>query len=366
MTTSTTKDLKDVDLKDAETLLRHLRADVAAAGAEALLVSDPANVRYLSHFRSPEDAVVVVTPEHAWLLTDSRYTVQAAEESRLEVDITRPWWSRVAELARGMRLAVESHHLTVERFRELSTTMGQEPIATSALVGPYRRVKSAAEIALLRTAAGITDAAFAHVLNVLRPGIREVEVAMEIERFMRTQGAEGPSFTTIVASGYRSAMPHGVASQKVIEAGDLVTMDFGAVVDGYHADMTRAVAVGPISDELRRLYDAVLEAQRIGVAAVAPGRSGREVDAAARDALGKHGLAAAFGHSLGHGTGLEIHEAPSLSSSSTDILAPGMIVTVEPGVYLAGTGGVRIEDLLLVTEDGHEVLSHAPKQFIEV
>ena len=158
-------------------------------------------------------------------------------------------------------------------------------------------------------------------------------------------------------------MPHGVASDKVIESGDLVTIDFGAVYQGYHADMTRAVAVGEIAPELRRLFDAVLEAQQAALAAVAPGRTGRELDAIARDLLAGHDLAEAFSHSLGHGTGLEIHEGPRLSTRSDDVLAPGMSVTIEPGVYLPGFGGVRIEDLAIVTEDGHEVLSNSPKTF---
>lgn len=347
-------------------LLDRLRSDLADAGVEAMLVSDPANVRYLSHFTSPEDAVVLVLPDRAWLITDSRYTVQAAQESSLPVDIDRPWAGRVTDLAEGLRLAVEAHHLTVDRFRELERQSGQEPVLTHDLLKTYRLVKTPAEIERLREAAKVTDAAFTHIIDVLRPGIQEVEVAMELERVMRLEGAEGPSFGTIVASGFRSAMPHGAASPKLIEAGDLVTMDFGAVVDGYHADMTRAVGIGRVSDQLRKLYDAVLEAQLAGVAAIAPGRSGRDIDAVARDSLGAQGLADAFGHSLGHGTGLEIHEGPSLSSRSADVLEPGMVVTVEPGVYLPDVGGVRIEDLLVVTEGGHEVLSHSPKHYITV
>lgn len=349
-----------------ERLLDSLRGDVHTAGAEALLVSDPANIRYLSGFTSPEDAAVLVTAERAWLITDSRYTVQAAEESRLPVDIARPLMSRVAELSAGHRLAVEGHQVTVDQFRELEKLTGREPIVSQGLLKRYRLVKTEQEIENLREAARITDLAFTRILDVLRPGIREVEVAMELERTMRNEGADGPSFGTIVASGLRSAMPHGAASQKAVEAGDLVTMDFGAVVGGYHADMTRAVGIGHVSDELRRLYDAVLEAQLAGVEAVAPGRLGRDVDAIARTSLAAHDLANAFGHSLGHGTGLEIHEGPSLSSTSQDVLESGMIVTVEPGVYLPGIGGVRIEDLLAVTASGHEVLSHSPKQFITV
>lgn len=345
------------------TLLESLRERAAEAGAQAVLLTDPANVRYLSLFTSPEDARVLVTAERAVLLTDGRYTAQAAEESRLEPDITPTWMARVAELLGGAALAIEADALTVAAHRDLADALGQEPVALRGLLRAERAIKRPDEIAALRRAAEITDRAFERALEVLRPGVREIEVALELERAMRLEGADGKSFEFIVAGGPRSAMPHGVASQRTLERGDLVTLDFGAVVDGYHADMTRAVALGPVSDELRRMYDAVLEAQRAAVEMVAPGVDGREVDARAREVLAGHGLAEAFSHSLGHGVGLEVHEDPRLSSSRSDVLRPGMAVTVEPGVYVPGVGGVRIEDLMLVTDDGAERLSHSPKEF---
>ena len=347
-------------------LLQDVRDKLAGIGANALLVTAPANVRYLSDFTSPEDGVVVITGERAALLTDGRYTAQAAEESRIEVVITPNWEERLAEMVGDLRLAVESEHLSLHRFRRIAERLGTEPMATDAFLASFRLIKSAQEIAMLREAARITDEAFENVMPMLRPGVREVEIALELERHMRLAGSGGPGFHIIVASGVRSAMPHGVASTKAIEAGDLVTLDFGAVYGGYHADMTRAVAVGEIDPELRRLFDAVLEAQEAALAAVAPGRSGRELDAVARDLLAEHDLADAFAHSLGHGTGLEIHEGPRLSTRSDDLLTPGMSVTVEPGVYLPGFGGVRIEDLAIVTESGHEVLSRSPKAFRQV
>jgi len=347
-------------------LLRDVRDKLAGIGANALLVTAPANVRYLSDFTSPEDGVVVITGERAALLTDGRYTAQAAEESRIEVVITPNWEERLAEMVGDLRLAVESEHLSLHRFRRIAERLGTEPMATEAFLASFRLIKSAQEIAMLREAARITDEAFENVMPMLRPGVREVEIALELERHMRLAGSGGPGFHIIVASGVRSAMPHGVASTKAIEAGDLVTLDFGAVYGGYHADMTRAVAVGEIDPELRRLFDAVLEAQEAALAAVAPGRSGRELDAVARDLLAEHDLADAFAHSLGHGTGLEIHEGPRLSTRSDDLLTPGMSVTVEPGVYLPGFGGVRIEDLAIVTENGHEVLSKSSKAFRQV
>lgn len=347
-------------------LLQDVRDKLAGIGANALLVTAPANVRYLSGFTSPEDGAVVITGERAALLTDGRYTAQAAEESRLEVVVTPNWEERLGEMVGDRRLAVESEHLSLQRFRRIAEQLGTEPMATEAFLASFRLVKNAQEIAKLREAARITDEAFENTVPMLRPGVREIEVALELERHMRMAGSGGPGFHIIVASGVRSAMPHGVASTKTIEAGDLVTLDFGAVYEGYHADMTRAVAVGEIDPELRRLFDAVLEAQEAALAAVAPGRSGREVDAVARDLLAEHDLADAFAHSLGHGTGLEIHEGPRLSTRSDDLLAPGMSVTVEPGVYLPGFGGVRIEDLAIVTETGHEVLSKSSKAFRQV
>ena len=235
------------------------------------------------------------------------------------------------------------------------------------LTRPLRLVKSADEIDRLREAARLTDAAFAHVLDgTLRAGVREVDVALELERFVRQHGGDGMAFEVIVAGGHRSAMPHGVASARVIERGDLVTLDFGAMLDGYHADMTRAVAIGPVAAPLRGWFDVVLEAQEAAVAAIRPGLSGVDADKVARDVLAAAGLAERFVHSLGHGVGLQIHEGPALSSRSTDVLATGMVVTIEPGVYEPGVGGLRIEDLLLVTADGHERLSHSPKAYLEV
>lgn len=347
-------------------LLDEVRAKLANVGADALLVTGPANVRYLSGFTSPEDGVVVLTSDRAVLLTDGRYTAQAEEEAQLEVEITPDWEERLGGVAGSTRLAVESEHLSLQRFRRIADRLGNEPLPTEGFLTPFRLVKTPHEIAKLREAARITDEAFEAMVPTLAPGVQEIEVALELERRMRLGGAGGSGFHIIVASGTRSAMPHGVASPKAIAEGDLVTIDFGAVYDGYHADMTRAVAVGDIDPELRRLFDAVHEAQTEALAAVRPGRTGREVDAVARELLAEHGLAEAFTHSLGHGTGLEIHEGPRLSTRSDDVLAAGMSVTVEPGVYLPGFGGVRIEDLAIVTEDGCEVLSRSPKGYRQV
>jgi Xaa-Pro aminopeptidase len=354
---------------DASRLERRLaaaRAALAELGADALLVTDPANVRYLSNFSTPKDARVLVTLEDAWLVTDGRYTVQAQEESWLPFDLEREWLPWVAERVGARALAVEAEHVTLAQFETLQERLGRAPMASRGLLARARLVKDEGEIGRIREAARITDLAYAHVLDgPLRAGARELDVALALEAAMRDAGAEGAGFEIIVASGPRSAMPHGVASSRVLERGDLVTLDFGAKFDGYHADMTRAVAIGGVSARLRELFDAVLSAQEASVAAIRPGLLGAEADAIARRSLARAGLDAYFAHSLGHGVGLDIHEGPRLSARSDDVLAPGMLVTVEPGVYVPGFGGVRIEDLVLVTDDGAEVLSRSPKGYAE-
>lgn len=352
--------------RTSDDTLSRLREAMSAAGAEALLVSQPANVRYLSGFSSPDDGTVLVTPERALLLTDSRYTTQAGQESRLPVEVVSNADEQVAKLAAGLRLAVESEHVTLKRFHNIARLTGREPMALEGLVARLRVVKTPQEIDHLREAARITDVAYAAAMATVRAGVSEVEIALELERVMRQEGADGSGFDIIVASGERGAMPHGVASSKKIVEGELVTMDFGAAYRGYHADMTRTVAVGEVGAEERRMFDAVLEAQKAALAAVGPGKRGSDVDHVARSILEGHGLGEAFGHSLGHGTGLAIHEDPRLSQRSNDVLQPGMIVTIEPGVYVPGFTGLRIEDLVVVTEDGHEILSRSPKEFVQL
>jgi Xaa-Pro aminopeptidase len=346
-----------------------LQRATAAAGAEALLLTAPADIRWISAFRTPKDARVLVTPERALLLTDDRYTAQAAEESTIEARIVagHAQTDALIEEIAGRPLAVQAEDVSYQMVRDLEGRLGNPIIPTQGLTRPLRLIKSPEEIAILRRAAELTDAAFEHVLEgTLRAGVREVEVALELERFIRSHGGEGMAFEVIVASGPRSAMPHGVASQRTITRGDLVTLDFGARIDGYHADMTRAVAIGPVAQPLRDWFDAVLDAQERAVTAIAPGLRGVDADAIARERLASAGLDQLFVHSLGHGVGLQIHEGPSLSLRSTDVLSAGMVVTVEPGVYQPGYGGLRIEDLVLVTETGGEVLSQSPKGYLEV
>lgn len=350
--------------------LSALRAQFAEAGIDALLVTTPANVRYLSNFRTPKDGMVLVTRDDARLLTDGRYTAQASEESWLTVDVLsgqarRDWQAYVRQLASGT-LGIEATAMTVAEYQAFEDKTDSAPTPTRNLVETLRLHKSPAEIALLRDAAKLTDDAFTHILNVIRPGVKEVDVALELERYMRAHGADDKSFDIVVASGVRSAMPHGVASQKFIEKGELVTLDFGAQIGGYHADMTRTVAVGKVSHVHMQMYETVLEAQVKALNAVAPHKDGKDIDAVARQVLKDAELEQYFSHSLGHGVGLDIHEQPSLSPLRSFTLEPGMTATIEPGVYIPGDAGVRIEDLVVINEDGFELLSHSDKTLLEL
>lgn len=352
--------------------LARLRAFARERGADAVVVGKAANLQYFSGFRG-DDALLLVSCRDALLVTDARYTEQAAAEAPLYeiVEQKKGLLPRAAEciLAHGWkRLAFEGSAMSYSDYAKLGALLSggaalELPVDLSAL----RVIKDAEEIACIRKAAQIADAAFSDILAFLRPGISEQAVAARLESTMRSLGSERPAFPTIVASGVRGSLPHGTATEKLIVAGEFVTMDYGAVYRGYCSDMTRTVCVGRASGAQRALYETVRSAQALGVSLVKPGASGKGVDAAVRAALSDAGYGARFGHGLGHSLGLEIHEEPRLSPSSVcERLEPGMIVTVEPGVYLPGEGGLRIEDTVLVTETGGEPLTASSKELIEL
>jgi Xaa-Pro aminopeptidase len=346
--------------------LDRTRTHLAELGIEQMLITTPSNVRWLSGFTAPEDARILIQPSEAVLLTDGRYIAQAQEESSLPAIIERDWMGVVRDRLTPGHLAVEGDHLTLAAARRLEQEVGRSLAAHDGVLEPLRIIKEESEVDAIRRAAQLTDEAFAHALTLLKPGVREVDLALAIEHYVRTHGGEGMAFDIIVASGPRSAMPHGTASSRSVQEGELVTFDLGAKVDGYCADMTRTVAVGAITPAHRAIFDAVLTAQERAVAAIRPGIGGAELDAVARDALTEAGFGEAFSHSLGHGVGIDIHEAPGLSPKSETVLEPGMVITIEPGAYLPGDAGVRIEDLVRVTESGGEVLSSSPKAFLDV
>jgi len=354
-----------------------LRRRLTRAGLHGLLVTHLPDLRYLSGFTG-SSAALAITRRAARLFTDGRYTAQAAEEvSAAQVEIVAsspavaavqwlaaqpgvefagidPAWTSVADLARW-KAALPA------RLRKSFLSALAAPI-----IEQLRMVKDEDELALMIEAALVGCKLFEHILEFIRPGLAEIEVAAELEHRARLLGAEGMSFDTIVASGLRSALPHGRATIAKLPRRGFVTLDFGVILKGYCSDMTRTVYLGKPKTNERDTYNAVLEAQEAGVAAVGSGVSCGEVDEAARSVLRRAGLADAFTHSTGHGVGLEIHEPPRLGAGQTARLLSGMVVTIEPGVYLPGQFGIRIEDMVAVTPTGGQILTPAPKALIEL
>lgn len=351
-----------------ERLVR-LRHFLREQQSDAVIVEKPANVRYFSGF-SGDDSLLLVSSDKAALVTDSRYLEQAGREAPMFeiVEQKEGLISRAADFIRDSgwrRTAFEGGAMLFDTHSRLVELLGEAAPAKSLNLDKLREIKDATEISCIEKAASIGDQAFGAILKFIRPGVSEIEVAARLEFLMRSLGSERPAFPTIVASGVRGSLPHGIATEKLIASGEFVTMDFGAVYRGYCSDMTRTVAIGRVSDELKSIYEAVKDAQAFGISGARPGRSGKEVDAEARQRLGD--LAKYFGHGLGHSLGLEIHEEPRLSPrSKCESLEPFMIVTVEPGVYIEGVGGVRIEDTVLVTKNGGLPLTKSGKELIEI
>ncbi len=344
-----------------------LAALVAERDAEAALITRLVNVRYLTGLASSNAALLVRADGTATLATDGRYAGTAARLCPdLECVIDRDAAGTLAARATG-RLAFEAHEMTVEAHAALATRLdGVDLVSLERAVERLRTVKDETEIALLAEACAITDRAFATVLPAIAPGLTEREIAIMLERAMVDLGAERPAFESIVASGPNGAIPHHAPGVRAIEPGDLVTMDFGALYEGYHADMTRTFAVGEPGAWQREIYDLVAAAQQAGVDAARPEAVTKDVDAAARGIIDDAGYGAQFTHGLGHGVGLEIHEAPLMGYDRTGKLMDRVPVTVEPGVYVAGRGGVRIEDTLVVRADGTEQLTQTTKELLVI
>ncbi len=348
--------------------IEKLRAAIEVQGLEAILITSPYNRRYVSNFTGTA-GVVLITRNKAFFITDFRYVEQASKQCTgyeiVKQQRTIP--DEVAKLVQEQgikKLGFEPDHMTYSTYQEYSGVVPAEFVPVSGIIEKLRLIKTAAEIKILKEAAEIADAAFTHILQFIQPGKSELEVSNELEFFMRKAGATASSFDTIVASGVRSALPHGVATDKLIEKGDMVTMDFGALYQGYVSDITRTIAVGEPDESLKEIYYIVLEAQLRGAAGYKPGISGKEADALTRDYIMEKGYGEYYGHSAGHGIGLEVHEGPAVSFRSDTILEPGMVVTCEPGIYIPGLGGVRIEDDVLITSEGNELLTHSAKELI--
>ncbi|NJN17015.1 MAG: aminopeptidase P family protein [Oscillochloris sp.] len=353
-----------------------LRALLRERDLPALLVSAPSNRRYLSGFRGSA-GMLLVSESAAMLFTDGRYLIQSAREapdfalSEL-VNPGRSLGDALAEAA-GMlglrRIGVEASNLSLAEYRRIEAALdGVELVAGEGLVERLREVKDGAEIAILRRAIAITDQAITAVLPQLRPEMSERQAAWMLEVAMRERGAEAPSFPIIVAAGPNAALPHARPGDDLLGEGLPIVIDMGARVDGYHADLTRTVTIGAPAARFREIYAIVLAAQQQALAGLRPGLACSDADALARDHITAAGYGAAFGHGLGHGVGLDIHEGPGLrrvaEGKQSPVLHAGMVTSVEPGIYLEGWGGVRIEDLALITADGAEQLSQAPKQVV--
>jgi Xaa-Pro aminopeptidase len=345
-----------------------LTVQLTGAGVDAVLITELVNVRYLTGYTG-SNGLALIAPDTRAFVTDFRYVEQAAEEvdpgfDRLNASVDLLEAIKDALPAGGeLRLGFEAAHVSVrehERLRELLPDR-IELVAVQGLVEKLRAVKDPAELTAIRAAAALADEAFARLIAGRLVGRTERDLALELEFDMRRRGAEQPSFSPIVAAGPHGALPHASPRAVEVKRGDLVVIDWGAQLDGYCSDCTRTVAAGEATDHANEIYQLVLEAQLAGLDAVKPGADGRHVDGVARDVIEAAGHAEHFGHGLGHGVGLDVHEAPRLSQRSDSVLETGNIVTVEPGVYLPGDLGVRVEDLVLVTEDGHEILTAVSK-----
>ncbi|GMV37990.1 MAG: aminopeptidase [Fimbriimonadales bacterium] len=350
--------------------VQRLRDELRSRDLEAALITDTLNVRYLTGFTG-SFAQVIVGPTRAAIITDSRYAIQVREEC--------PAWDArtFASPVRGIdflrdtlndlglrRIAFEADTVTYAEWQRWQESLEDiDLVPAPNLMERLRMVKDETELDSIRQACGMTEACFEYVRPLIQVGVAEMDLALEIDFYFRRQGAVS-AFDVIAVSGERSARPHGKPSERKLQVGDFLTLDFGARVGGYCADITRTVVVGEASERHRTIYQAVLDAQRSAIEAMRPGRTGHEIDQVARDALAKYDLAQFFGHGLGHGLGLMVHDFGRLGQKSDTVLEPNMVLTVEPGVYIEGFGGCRIEDDVLITEYGAEKLTDAGTEML--
>jgi Xaa-Pro aminopeptidase len=347
-----------------------LRAKMDEISADGFLISKPENWRYVSGFTG-DSGVLLITATDGFLFTDSRYTEQARNEAPgftvvktvLEEDVLK---NTVNDLG-IKRLAFEKHYITYAGWETLRDKFEeQELVGVSNWVEDLRMIKRKEEVGYISKAQQIAEKGFELLMPSIKVGVSEIELALELEFSMRRMGSEGVAFPFIVVSGSRSSLPHGQPTSKKLEPGDFVTFDFGARFNGYCSDMTRTVVVGPIDDKHKEIYDTVLNAQLAALDVIGPGIVAKEVDLAGRKVIEEAGYGEYFGHGIGHGVGLNVHERPSVGRTSEDVLEPGAVITVEPGIYIEGFGGVRIEDMVLVTEDGKRNLTACEKELIVV
>ena len=339
-------------------------------GIDGLLITKKENRQYATNFTGSA-GVVLIAAHKAIFITDFRYVDQAKTEIKaaeiimhkgnLEEEVA----NQVSKL-KIQKLGIEDNNMTLQQFKKLQKYIHIEMVPVCEIIEDIRLIKDTSEIETMKIAATIADEAFHHIVTFLKPGISETDVRDELEFSMRKKGATSSSFQIIVASGVRSSLPHGVASNKIIERGDIVTLDFGALYDGYCSDITRTVAIGEPSEEFKKIYNVVREALKRGTEAIKPGETAKSIDDVTRNYITDCGYGQYFGHSTGHGLGLEIHEPLRLSQESKATLKEGMVVTVEPGIYIPNWGGCRIEDDIVITKDGYEVITKSNRELIAI
>lgn len=335
---------------------------------EAVFISSYPNIFYYSGFTS-EDAYLLISHSGRFIITDSRYTIQARQQAKgFEVLDISDGFEKVFSKTSAKYIGFEENAMSVKEYKRLRTKLSdnQDFVEMQKSIDEQRRTKDGEEIKKIAEAEKIGDEAFSYILDRIKVGRTEREIALDLEFFMKKQGATALSFDTIAASGVRSAMPHGVATDKIIENGDFLTLDFGCVYEGYCSDMTRTVVVGKASDRQKEIYNIVLEAQKAAIDSIEVGIPCYKVDEAARNLIKEAGYGENFGHGLGHSVGIEIHENPTFSPRCDEEIKNGHVITVEPGIYIDGFGGVRIEDLIAVVNDKAVNLTHSSKELIEL
>ncbi|HHU60427.1 MAG: Xaa-Pro peptidase family protein [Bacillota bacterium] len=349
--------------------LDSIRDKLRAQEADVFLVTSPINRRYLTGFTGSAGTVWISADKQA-ILTDFRYVEQVKEQcpdwELIEIEDVNTSLKTLIDDQNVKKIVYEKDFVTVGLLEEWEKNLNAKFVPIGGWVQEMRIIKKSEEIEFIRQAAQIGDRAFAKLLPTINSGITESELAIELEYIVRKMGAEGMSFDPIVASGPRSALPHARPGERVLSVGDFVVFDFGCIVNGYCSDMTRTIVIGEPEERHMLIYDLVLKAQKESLAAIAPGKTGAEIDAVAREIISDAGYGEYFGHGLGHGVGLEIHENPRLSRRDDTVLEPGMVVTVEPGIYLPDFGGVRIEDMVVVTDEGCDVLTSTFKELYVV
>ncbi len=349
--------------------IARLNTQIKRAGLDGLLVNYLPNIRYLCGYTGSA-GLLLVTKQRAVFLTDFRYQEQVKREVKgaRPVIIKRDLYSDLLERTDIKRLRLvgfEAQHMVFAQYAMLRKA-GARLMPTTAVVEQLRQVKGPAELKTIARAAAIADRAFARIVREIKPGMAELAIAARLEALMKSCGAARPSFETIVGSGPNGALPHAKPGPRKVRTGDFIVLDFGAYYQGYCSDMTRTVVLGRPTDRHRRIYGIVADAQLAGLKAVRSGVSGKAADAAARDVIERAGYGKNYGHGLGHGVGMEVHELPRLGKLSDNVLPENSVVTVEPGIYLPGWGGVRIEDLVVVTKTGNKILSRSPKELIAI